>query len=83
MTKLIVDDSNQMAWLHSDDVLETRQQCLLILLKAFGGALNEDGSPVHDTRAIYGACHDYISHGNRDPKGIIKYYQEIRESYSL
>ncbi len=83
MTKRIVDDSNQMEWLHSDDVLSARSECLLTLLKEVGGELNADGSPVHSGSAIYGACHDYVSHGNRDPEGILKYYQEIKDSYTL
>ena len=78
-----IDDSNQMDWLHNEERLEIRSLCLLKLLVEFGGQLNENGTPKHDPSSIYGACHDYVSHGNIDPNNIIKYYLENKSAYEL
>ncbi len=80
---MIIDDSDQMLWLHSDERLKLRGECLLALLKAFGGELNEDGSPTHENRDLYSAAHDYISHGNFEPAGVVKFYLENKEAYVL
>lgn len=80
---MIIDDSDQLVWLHSDERLELRGECLLTLMKAFGGELNEDGSPVHENRTLYSAAHDYISHGNFDAEGVVKFYLENKEAYVL
>lgn len=80
---MIIDDSDQMAWLHSEARQEARSEALLRLLKAFGGELQGDGTPAHSPRNLYGAAHDYVSHGNTDPAGIIPYYLENRASYDL
>jgi hypothetical protein len=79
----IIDDSDQLAWLHNDERLELRGECLVALLKAFGGDINEDGSPVHSSRHLYGAAHDYISHGNDNPDGVVKFYLENKQAYDL
>jgi len=78
----VIDDSDQMAWLYSDQRQESRSAALLSLLKAFGGAINADGSPSHNPRGLYGAAHDYVSHGNTDPEGILGFYLENSEVYS-
>ena len=80
---MIIDDSDQMAWLHSPERQEARSAALVRLLKAFGGELGEDGTPAHSPRGLYGAAHDYVSHGNTDPDGIIAYYLENSEVYDL
>lgn len=79
----IIDDSDQLAWLHNDERLELRGLCISTLLKSFGGELNEDGTPAHESRYLYSAAHDYISHGNTDPEGVIKFYLENRSAYVL
>ncbi len=76
------EDSDQMAWLHSDDRLELRSSCLLALLRAFGGQLDASGIPLHSPSDIYGACHDYISHGNKDSQGIVDFYLTNKEAYA-
>ena len=78
----MIDDSDQMPWLHNEKRLQLRTDCLLKLLKTFGGSLNPDGSPEHNPRSLYGAAHDFVSHGNKNPDGIIAYYLEIHEAYS-
>ena len=45
-----IDDSDQLQWLHNDERLELRGECLVVLLKAFGSELKEDGTPAHTNR---------------------------------
>lgn len=78
----MIDDSDQMAWLHSDERLKLRSDCLLRLLLIFGGELSDNGEPVHSTKGLYGACHDYVSHGKKDAAGIIDYYLANLEIYN-
>jgi len=80
---MTIDDSDQMAWLHSPERQEARSEALARLLKAFGGELGDDGTPTHSPRGLYGAAHDYVSHGNTDPNGIIAYYLENIDVYGL
>ena len=79
---MIVDDSDQIAWLHSPERQEARSAALVRLLKAFGGKLWKDGTPTYSPRSLYGAAHDYVSHGNTDPDGIIAYYLENFDVYN-
>ncbi|QIN96702.1 hypothetical protein [Synechococcus phage S-N03] len=79
----IIDDSDQLEWLHNEERLELRAQCLSLLLKLFGGELTEDKVPAHDARSLYSAAHDFISHGNTDPREVVKFYLENKEAYVL
>ena len=79
----VIDDSNQMLWLHNEERLELRAECLLKLMKTFGGTLNDNGEPEHGNRELYSACHDYVSHGNTNPEGVVKFYLTNREAYEL
>ena len=78
---MTIDDSDQMAWLHSPERQHARSEALLQLLETFGGELREDGTPAHSPRGLYGAAHDYVSHGNKDADGIISYYLENIDVY--
>lgn len=79
----IIDDSDQLEWLHNEERLALRADCLSVLLKLFGGELTEDKLPAHDSRSLYSAAHDYISHGNTDPQGVAKFYLENKNAYVL
>lgn len=79
---MTIDDSDQMAWLHSESRQEARSAALLRLLEAFGGELGGDATPSYCPRGLYGAAHDYVSHGNIDPDGIIPYYLENSDVYN-
>ena len=80
---MIIDDSDQMAWLHSPERQDARSAALLRLLRTFGGELADDDTPAHAPRGLYGAAHDYVSHGNTDADGIIAYYLENIDVYGL
>ena len=62
-------------WLYSEDRMKLREQCLSILLKKFGGRLNENGVPQHSSETIYACTHDWISQGHKTTSGIVKYYE--------
>lgn len=77
-----IDDSDQMAWLHSEQRLALRAECLLALMKTYGGAISPEGAILYSAKGLYGASHDYVSHGNKDATGIIAYYQANIETYN-
>ncbi len=62
-------------WRYYDEQMEVRSSVLSLLLKRYGGDINEDGSPTNSTESIYACAHDWVSHGNRRTDGIIKYYE--------
>ena len=80
---MFIDDSDQLEWLHSEEKLALRSACLLRLLREFGSGLDFEGNSLYDNRSIYSAAHDYISHGNTDPEGVIKFYLENSHAYSI
>ena len=58
-------------WLYSDDRMKLREQCLLVLLKKYGGEL----IPHNTNESIYECAHDWISQGHKTTSGIVKYYE--------
>ena len=80
---MFIDDSDQLEWLHSEEKLALRSACLLRLLMVCGGELSEANTPLHENRTLYSAVHDYISHGNTDPEGVVRFYLENKDAYSL
>ena len=55
--------------------MKIRQQVLNVLLKRFGSELTESGEPKHSNQSIYECAHDWVSQGNVNSNGIVKYYQ--------
>ena len=70
-------------WLYSDDRMALRESCLSILLRRFGSALKEDGTPLHSTESIYACVHDWVSQGHPKTDGIVAYYKAYYEEKSL
>ena len=62
-------------WRYSEDKLKLRQQALSILLKKYGSELNLTRESKYRTQSIYECAHDWVSQGNVDCNGIIKYYE--------
>ena len=58
-------------WLYSKERMNLREQCLLILLKKYGGGSHDET----DNQSIYECAHDWISQGHNTTSGIIKYYE--------
>jgi len=55
--------------------MKIRQQVLNVLLKRFGSELTESGEPKYANQSIYECAHDWVSQGNVNSNGIVKYYQ--------
>jgi|TARA_E500000305_G_C3803789_1_gene135313 hypothetical protein len=62
-------------WRYSEDKLKLRQQALSILLKKYGSELNLTRESKYRTQSIYECAHDWVSQGNVNCNGIIKYYE--------
>ena len=59
--------------------MKLRQSALSVLLKRFGSELNEDSSPKYSNESIYSCVHDWVSQGNVNTNGIVKYYQHTTQ----
>ena len=62
-------------WRYSEDKLKLRQQALSILLKKYGSELNLTRESKYRTQSIYECAHDWVSQGNVNCNGVIKYYE--------
>ena len=61
-------------WRYNDDKMKVREQALKILLSKFGGQM--DGPPPkYSSQSIYECVHDWVSQGNMNTAGIVKYYE--------
>ena len=68
--KMSVED-----WRYSDEKMEVRVEALSALLSNFGGVM--DGFvPKYSNQSLYECAHDWVSQGNMNADGIVKYYQE-------
>lgn len=68
-------------WLYTEDRLALRAQCLLTLLREFGGV--EIHKASYNTRDLFECAHDWVSFGNQSPIGIVEFFKsnyEIKES---
>ena len=62
-------------WRYSDDRMVLRSSALNVLLKKFGSELCSDGSPKYSNQSIYECVHDWVSQGNVNTFGLVKYYE--------
>jgi hypothetical protein len=62
-------------WRYSEDRMLIRTQALNILLKKFGSTLKTNGEPKYSNQSIYECVHDWVSQGNTNVNGIVKYYE--------
>ena len=69
----VLSDMNE-DWLYSQDRMELREKCLSVLLRKYGGD-TENGVPKYSTASIYECAHDWVSQGNPNTSGIVKYYE--------
>mgnify|MGYP001157379221 FL=1 len=61
-------------WRYEDEKMKVREQALKILLSKFGGQM--DGpTPKYSSQSIYECAQDWVSQGNMDCAGIVKYYE--------
>ena len=62
-------------WRYSDERMKLREQALNLLLTRFGSELNGEGEPLYSNQSIYECAHDWVSQGNMNTFGLVKYYQ--------
>ena len=62
-------------WRYSEEKMNVRGQVLHILMKKYGRSLKENGEPIYSSKSIYECSHDWVSQGNLNSSGIIKYYE--------
>lgn len=58
----------------TDTQMRVRQQSLSVLFIHFVD-LNEKGEPKHSIQSIYECANEWVSKGNVNTNGIVKYYE--------
>ena len=61
-------------WRYSDQKMKVREQALHVLLSKFGHQL-EGVVPKYSNQSIYECAQDWVSQGNMNTAGIVKYYE--------
>tara|TARA_Y100000289_G_scaffold31690_1_gene31401 strand:- start:132 stop:341 length:210 start_codon:yes stop_codon:yes gene_type:complete len=61
-------------WRYNEQKLALREQVLLVLFTRYAGS-QVDGLPEHSQKSIYECAHDWVSQGNVNTNGIVKYYE--------
>ena len=61
-------------WRYSDYKMKVREQGLQVLLSKFGGDM-EGATHKYSSQSIYECVHDWVSQGNMNTAGIVKYYE--------
>jgi hypothetical protein len=54
--------------------MKVREQALKVLLSKFGYEM-EGVLPKYSNQSIYDCAHDWVSQGNMNTAGIVKYYE--------
>ena len=70
-------------WRYNEDKMKLRQEVLSILLKKYGGELDTTRKSKYTNQSIYQCAHDWISMGNMNTDGIVKYYEAYYSSDAL
>jgi hypothetical protein len=61
-------------WRYSEDKLKLRESALKVLLTKYGGQLKKS-LPAYTNQSMYECAHDWVSQGNVNTNGIIKYFE--------
>ena len=72
-----------MSTRYSDDRMSVRAQALSILLKKYGNRLDISRRSKYTNQSIYQCAEDWISMGNMNCNGIVKYYEAYYSSDAL
>jgi len=62
-------------WRYSDDRMKLREQVYHLLLTQFGSQLDENKKPLYSMKSIAECSNDWVSQGNVNTSGLVKYYQ--------
>jgi hypothetical protein len=72
-----------MSTRYSNDRMSVRAQSLSVLLKNYGSQLDTSRKSKYTNQSIYQCAHDWISMGNMNTNGIVKYYEVHYSSHAL
>jgi hypothetical protein len=61
-------------WRYSEQKLSLRESALKVLLAKYGGQL-KNSLPEYSNQSMYECAHDWVSQGNVNTNGIIKYFE--------
>jgi len=61
-------------WRYSEQKLKLRESALKVLLTKYGSQLKKS-LPEHSNQSMYECAHDWVSQGNVNTNGIIKYFE--------
>ena len=64
---------NEHDWRYTDEKLQIRSSCLLILLNKYGGAKIDEAS--YSTKDIYECVDTWVSQGNMITHGLDTYFK--------
>ena len=62
-------------WRYNEDRMKLRQEVLSILLKKYGGELDNTRVSKYTNQSIYQCAHDWVSQGHKISSGVVKYYE--------
>ena len=62
-------------WRYSEEKLKLRENALKILLSKYGSELDSTRKSKYTNRSIYECAHDWVSQGNVNCNGLVKYYE--------
>ena len=62
-------------WRYNEDKMKLRQEVLSILLKKYGGELDDTRKSKYTNQSIYQCAHDWVSQGHKISSGVVKYYE--------
>ena len=62
-------------WRYSDERMEIRQKVYTFLLGRFGSEIDKNGEPVYSMKSISECAHDWVSQGNINTSGLVKYFR--------
>jgi hypothetical protein len=62
-------------WRYSEEKLKLRENVLKILLSKYGSELDSTRKSKYIDRSIYECAHDWVSQGNVNCNGLVKYYE--------
>ena len=61
-------------WRYSEQKLKLRESALKVHLTKYGSQLKES-LPEYSNQSMYECAHDWVSQGNVNTNGIIKYFE--------
>lgn len=61
-------------WRYSEQKLNLRESALKVLLTKYSGQL-KNSLPEYSNQSMYECAHDWVSQGNVNTNGIIKYFE--------